>query len=254
MAPMKEFVSLEVTGDRATITLDRPDRHNVIEPADLPGLDRVLDEAAAAPAVRVLVLTASGATFSAGFDIAGIAATDWRANPFEKIADRIAGLSVPTLCALNGSAYGGAVDLALACDFRVGVHGMRLAVPAARIGVAYYVGGVRRLVERFGPGLARRLLLAGEELGAETLAEIGFLDRLVAADELAETTRSMAARLSAGAPLALATMKRLINGISQGALDENQAREAVVRVFGSADAAEGQAAFGAKREPRFQGR
>jgi enoyl-CoA hydratase len=251
---MTGFVSLEVTGKTATIMLDRPARHNVIEPADLPHFARVLDEVAEVPAVRVLVLTGRGTTFSAGFDIAGIANTDWRANPFERIADRIEGLSVPTLCALNGSAYGGAVDLALACDFRIGVHGMRLAVPAARLGVAYYLSGVRRMVERLGPGLARRLLLAGEELSADALAGIGFLDHLVAPEELAKATRSMAARLSAGAPLALATMKRLINGLSRGALDESAAREAVVKVFGSADAAEGQAAFAAKREPKFHGR
>ena len=162
-------------------------------------------------------------------------------------------MAVPTVCALNGDVFGGATDLALACDFRIGVTGMRLAVPAAMLGVHYYLSGLRRFVERLGPDTAKRIFLAGEELGGEELMAVGYLDRLVAPEHLDGAVEALAARLAAAAPLAVRGMKRAINGIARGTLDRAAAEQAILACFESADAAEGAAAFGAKRRPRFDG-
>ena len=135
---MMALAEIEFNGTRATITLDRPAKHNVIEAADLPEFDRLLDAVDAQHDLRVLVITGAGdRTFCAGFDIGDIEGTDWTRNPLEVVVDRLESLSLPTICALNGSVYGGGTDLALACDFRVGVDGMRLRVPAAQLGVSY---------------------------------------------------------------------------------------------------------------------
>ena len=204
--------------------------------------------------MRVLVVTGAGTkTFSSGFDVGDIARTDWRSNPLEKVIDRVEDLAVPTVCALNGDVFGGATDLALACDFRIGVAGMRLAVPAAMLGVHYYLSGLRRFVERLGPDTAKRIFLAGDELGGEELMAVGYLDRLVAPADLDSAVEALAARLAAAAPLAIRGMKRAINRMARGALDRAAAEQAVLACFESADAVEGATAFAAKRRPRFSG-
>ena len=252
---MAPILALSPDGIRATMTLNSPRRHNVITAADLEIFDSVLDAIAAAADVRVLVVTGAGTrTFSSGFDVRDIPRIDWRSNPLERVIDRVEDLAVPTVCALNGDVFGGATDLALACDFRIGVAGMRLAVPAAMLGVHYYLSGLRRFVERLGPDTAKRLLLAGEELGGEELMAVGYLDRLVAPADLGGAVEVLAAQLAAAAPLAVRGMKRAINGIARGALDRAAAEQALLACSESADVAEGAAAFAEKRLPRFSGR
>ncbi|MBY0294937.1 MAG: enoyl-CoA hydratase/isomerase family protein [Methylobacterium sp.] len=122
---------LTVEGAVATIRLNRRRHLNRIEPEDLAALHALLDAVEAAPAIRVLVLTGTGRAFSAGYHLGDIAAR--QAAPaadeapagsgFQRLADRLEDLAVPTVGRLNGSVYGGATDLALACDFRIGVEG-----------------------------------------------------------------------------------------------------------------------------------
>ena len=249
------LAEMEIIGTRATITLNRPAKHNVIEAADLPELSHLLDNIEARRDLRVLVITGTGdKTFSAGFDIGDIESTDWTTNPLEVVVDRLEKLALPTICALNGSVYGGATDLALACDFRIGVNGMRLRVPAAQLGVYYYINGLKRCVERLGPSAARKIFLLGAEISDTSLLDWGYLDELVARQRLAVATAEIADRLAQAAPLAMRGMKRAIVDIVRGSLDESAARDEVVACFKSDDAKEGALAFAEKRAPRFRGR
>jgi enoyl-CoA hydratase/carnithine racemase len=249
------LAEIKFQGARATITLNHPAKHNVIEVSDLPKISRILDEVEANGDLRVLVITGTGhKTFSAGFDIGDIETTDWTTNPLEVVVDRLEKLALPTICALNGSVYGGGTDLALACDFRVGVAGMRLRVPAAQLGVYYYVNGLKRCVERLGPSAARKIFLLGKEINDVDLLAWGYLDDLVTRERLGPTTDEIADRLAQAAPLAIRGMKRAIVDISRGSLDEAAARSEVVACFGSDDAREGALAFAEKRAPRFAGR
>ena len=249
------LAQIDIRGPRATLTLNRPDRHNVIEASDLPEVSHLLDEVEAREDLRVLVLTGAGEkTFCAGFDIGDIESTDWTRNPLEVVVDRLERMALPTVCALNGNVYGGGTDLALACDFRIGIEGMRLRVPAVQLGVYYYISGLKRFVERLGPAATRRIFLLGDEVGGADLLACGYLDRLVARDRLVTRTDEIAERLSRAAPLAMRGMKRAIVDIARGTLDEKSARDEVVSCFGSEDAREGTRAFAEKREPRFTGR
>ena len=161
--------------------------------------------------------------------------------------------SGPTIARLNGSVFGGATDLALACDFRVGVLGMRLRMPAARLGLHYYPSGLRRYVSRLGLSAAKRLFLLADEWDGDELLRIGYLDALVAQDRLDTQVDALAQSLLAGAPLALAGMKASLNEIARGECKLEKLREREARCAASADLKEGLAAYAQKRAPRFRG-
>ena len=130
---------LTVDGARATIRLNRPRHHNRIETSDIAVLCEQFAQIDADRRIRVLVLTATGRTFCAGFNLEELAPEryDERAPGFDRMVDQLEALRVPTVAAVGGSLYGGGTDLALACDFRIGIPGIELMMPAARIGVHY---------------------------------------------------------------------------------------------------------------------
>jgi enoyl-CoA hydratase/carnithine racemase len=248
--------SLEITGERATIRLHRPRHRNRIEPGDIIRLLEHFDTVDANRDLRVLVVAASGPVFSAGFHLGALAEAGEgaaKAPGFDVLVDRFEALRVPTICRLQGSVYGGATDWALAADFRVGVTGMEMLMPAARLGVHYYPSGLRRYVSRLGMNAAKRLFLTAEKLGAEELLRIGYLTHLVAPEALDATVDALAARLAAMAPLAVQGMKRALNEIGHGALDVAACEERARICRDSTDLQEGLAAFREKRDPVFRG-
>ena len=252
---MSDHLRLDIDGQRATITIDRPDKRNILEVADLDHFRTLLDDVDGASEVRALVVTGSGEkAFSAGFAHGDVATTDWRDNPIEKLTNRLEDTRVPTVCAFNGAVYGGAGDLALACDFRIGVAGMKFAMPAARLGVFYNVSGIRRFAARLGPGSARRLLLADETMDADELLRIGYLDWLVPREALQPRVDALVEALAGVAPGAVQGMKRALVEIQRGALDENRVAQEILASFASADMKEGLAAFAERRKPKFIGR
>ena len=245
--------TLSIDGAVARITLSRPEQHNAIEAADVELLRAHLDRIDAEPQVRALVLNAHGPTFCAGASLREIESGALTAARFETLTDRLAAVRVPTICALNGSVYGGGTEIALCCDLRIGVVGMRMSVPAARLGLCYPVGGLRRYVEALGLGAAGRLLLTGEELGAEEMLTVGFLHRLVREEDLMAVTEALAARIASLAPLAVQGMKRILRQIARGQVDEEEAERSVAACAASADLREGLAARRERRDPEFRG-
>lgn len=204
--------------------------------------------------VRVLALTGSGtSTFCAGASLGALESGALTPERFETLAARLANVRVPTVAALNGSAFGGGAELALCCDFRLGVPGMRVAVPAARLGLCYPLGGIRRFVETLGLGAATRLLVGAEELDADELRHVGFLHRIVAPHDLLRAADERAASLAELAPLAAQAMKRLARDAAAGLVDEVEARSLVEACATSADLREGLAARREGRAPRFRG-
>ena len=213
-------MNLSIEGHVARVTLDRPEQHNAIEAQDVARLHAHLATIRAQEDVRVLVLTATGGTFCAGASLAQIASGELTGAMIEGLADDLAGVHVPCVCALNGSVYGGGAELALCCDFRIGVVGSRMAVPAAKLGLAYPLRGVRRYREALGLGVATRLLLGAEELDAAEMLRVGFLQRVVPREELEYATDQLVARLVGLAPLAVQAMKLVLRRSGAGGDDD----------------------------------
>ena len=117
--------------------------------------------------------------------------------------DRLEAMRMPTLCALNGGVYGGATDMALACDFRLGVKGMRFFMPAARFGLHYYPSGLRRYTQKVSPSFAKRAFLLSEEFTDEDLLRVGYLDWLVDRPQFKAKVDETAAKLAGLAPLSM---------------------------------------------------
>jgi enoyl-CoA hydratase len=241
----------------ATITLARPRHLNRLHREDLLALQSHFAALAVQPAVRALVLTGQGRLFCAGFNLDELGEGAGAASDpqlFERTVDALEALPVPSIARLNGGVFGGATDLALACDFRIGVPGMELRMPAARLGLHYYPAGMRRYVSRLGVAAAKRLFLLAETVGADQLLALGFLDELVPAEQLDARVAALAAALAAGAPLAVRGMKQSLDEIARGELDLGRVQARQARCAASADLREGLAAFRERREPRFCGR
>jgi enoyl-CoA hydratase/carnithine racemase len=248
---------LDIDGARATIRLNRPRHLNRLQPDDLDELLKLFDRIEADAAIRVMVLTGTGRAFSAGYDLGSIA--DRAANAeeqtagsaFEVVVNRLEDLAIPTICRINGGVYGGSTDLALACDFRIGVDSGEMFMPAARLGLHYYKSGIRRYVSRLGVDNAKKLFLTAQKIGAAEMLRIGYLTAMVPAEALDQEVDRLAAMLAGNAPVAMRGMKRAINEFARGRLDEEAADRRHRDSMRSAEIKEGIKAFAEKRPPRF---
>jgi len=244
---------LQVDAGVARITLRRPRLANRLTVEDLATLRRFIDEVNSAEAVRVLVLAGEGKHFCSGFDLSALGAVDAGAR-FGELADALEAARPITIARLHGGVYGGAADLALACDFRLGAPAVEMFVPAARIGLHFYAGGLQRFVNRLGLATAKQVLLAGRTLDAPALLGCGYLDQLLPeVDMLDAALSALTAELLAMAPLALLPMKQHLNAIAAGRVDAQRLAADILRARDSADLAEGQAAWAGKRPARFKG-
>jgi enoyl-CoA hydratase/carnithine racemase len=243
--------SLELIDGIARIRLNRPAQRNRLGADDIAVLRGHLAAVADDQAVRIVVFEAVGTVFSAGFDLDALAGGDFGdaedgPGGIGAVGSALAALPQPSIARLHGNVYGGAVDLALACDFRVGVETMELLMPAARIGLHYYRSGLERAVQRIGPDATRLLFVLAEPVGAQALLRLGYLTHLVAPEALDATVDALAARLLANAPLAVRGMKAAIGALAQGALDQVRFVEGLTAAHQSPDFHAALAALGRK--------
>ena len=249
---------LHIESGVATITLNRPAQRNRLENADLKALLGHFETINRAADVRVLVLTANTQgqprpVFCAGYDIGGFDEPGHGSTFFEEIPDALAALRPVTLCALNGSVYGGATDLVLACDLRIGLQGIEWRMPATALGLHYYPSGLHRFVSRFGLAGAKRAFLTARPFTASQLDAMGLFETLVGSDDWATTQQALLQDILALAPLALQETKKSLNEIEAGLADVALMREREHMTGQSADFAEGRKAFAERRQPVFTG-
>jgi enoyl-CoA hydratase len=249
---------LDISGARATIRLNRPKHLNRLQSEDLDELVKLFDRIEAEPAIRVLVLTGTGRAFSSGYDLNSVADRATSASEqqsagsaFEVVVNRLEDLGVPTICRLNGGVYGGSTDLALACDFRIGVDTAEMFMPAARLGLHYYRSGIQRYVTRLGVDNAKRLFLTAQKITAPEMLRIGYLTAMVPSEYLDEEVDKLAVMLAGNAPVAMRGMKRAINEFARGKLDEAAADLRHRESMRGAEIREGIKASAEKRPPKF---
>ena len=247
-------------GGVATVTLDRPDKHNAISYAMWAALGRLMPVLAADEDVDAVVLRGTpGGPFSAGADIAEFRSL--RADPdgarsygeaVEAGEQAVIRFPKPTLALVEGFAIGGGTQLALACDLRVCGDGSRFGVTPAKLGIVYALPSTARLVEVVGSAWARWILLTGDLLPAATALRVGLVHEVVPDEQVEARVYAVAAQVAARAQVSLLGGKAMLDRVVRGRLDEDDEVLAVyAQSWASAEYAEGVAAFLDKRPPDF---
>ena len=249
---------LDIDGPIATLTLRRPSQRNSLNDDDLNTLLAHFETINTNTDIHVVVLRADTtgqkqAVFSAGYNVGGFDNDPMAPLFFEKIPEALERLRPVTICALNGSVYGGATDLVLACDFTVALRGHTWRMPAAALGLHYYPSGLRRYVSRFGLQASKRAFLLGQSTPYEALEELGIFEALVDEQAFEGAVERLVNLLREMAPLALASTKKSLNEIAAGLYNEPSLKERSRHSVFSQDFAEGRAAFAERRSPKFTG-
>lgn len=224
---------LSVVGSVATITLNRPSQHNRLDPSDLGVLQQHIHQVQASDKMQLLVLTGAGTqSFCSGYTLQAVLGQ--LDQEFENTLQYLEDCTVPTLCALNGSAYGGGTDLALCCDFRVGIVGMKAFMPAARFGLHYHPAGMRRYIAHLGLSQAKNFLLTGQTFSDEQLVNCGFLTELVVDQAAVNTSVEQTATALAQCDLGVVrSMKTQMNSIARGDDGASVDRTQYLKTLGS---------------------
>ena len=266
---MSQDLLESLEGGIATLTMNRPEARNAFSLAMMDALSEALPRLACDPAVRLVVLTGTGAAFCAGGDVKGFAAraggaaaeasfdhrvTDLRARM--EVARWLHEMPKPTLAVIPGAAAGAGLSLALACDLRIAADDAKFTTAFAKIGLSGDFGGSYFLNHLVGAARAREMYFTGQVIRGDEAARIGLVNRAVPAAQLAEAARAWAGELAALPTVAIGYMKRNLNAGLQGTLAQVLDAEAIhmIRTFETQDHKGAAAAFVEKRPPAFQGR
>lgn len=212
---------LQRDGAFLRITLNRPAEHNRLDPADVDALAALLDDLHRTPPKALVITGAGERSFCSGYTLQAI--IDELDSRFERMLDSLEALPCVTIAALNGGLYGGATDLALCCDVRIGVPGMRMFMPAARFGLHYYPGGLRRYIARLGLPAASKLMLTAMTVETDELLRIGFIGEAVERDALAARVDAYLQSIETTEPTVVARMKAHLIALAQRHADEPEA-------------------------------
>jgi enoyl-CoA hydratase/carnithine racemase len=250
----------------ARLVIANPQKRNALDHPILDAMTETLAELAAPPSdIRCVVVTGAGGMFSAGYDIGEIPDDEFEeraealvAHPFTQAIDALEAFPFPTLAVLPGHTIGGGLELALACDMRVALAGIRLGMPPAKLGLVYSHTGVRRFIDAIGAARTRELFLLGRYIDATTALTWGLVNRVAEEADLESEGLDIAVELAGNAPLSQRGNKRVIAELLRfrGVLDDDVERELIElrrASFASADMREGMRAFAEKRRPRWRG-
>lgn len=251
-------------GPVAWLRLNRPEAMNAINDSLISDLARALDDVAADPGVRVVVLTGNGRAFCAGGDLKAVA-PNGELDPAHLMAflrrgtatiERLPALTQPVIAAINGVAAAGGLEIAMACDIIVAAESARIGDAHANFGLLPGGGGAARLARIVGPMVAKRLAYTGALVPAADLVGCGLVSEVVPDDRLEIRVAELAAELAGKSPLVLARMKRLIDdSLDQSLTTGLRAELAALNAHAySDDIREGLNAFRDKRTPKYAGR
>lgn len=244
------------------LTINRPDKLNALNSATLDALLAAFESAASDATVRVVVLTGAGPkAFVAGADIAEMAnlrPTEGRDFSLrgQRLMRRIETLPKPVIAMVNGFALGGGLELAMACHLRIAADTAKVGQPEINLGLIPGFGGTQRLLRLAGRSAALELCLLGAPIDATRAAQLGIVNRVVAASDLEAETLKIAEQLAHAAPLALRGTLDAINVGGECGIEEGLQYETAQfgLMFSTDDMHEGTRAFLERRKPVFSGR
>lgn len=261
-APQYETLLVKREAPITKITLNRPHRLNTISPEMIGELSRALTKIEEDKESRCVILTGAGdRAFSAGADVTAFTgitpSTAVEASlRGHDVTSQIERLSKPVVAAINGYAFGGGLELALACDFRIASENAELGQTEINLGLIPGWGGTQRLGRLVGFGRAKELIMTGQRLKADEALKIGLVNKVVSLDKLTEEADALAKKLADGPPIALKLAKYMLNFGTQAPLDValKMESEAFGLILSTKDVMEGVSAFVSKRKPEFKGK
>jgi enoyl-CoA hydratase/carnithine racemase len=255
---MFETLLAEADGPIGHLTLNRPEKLNPLSTATLSELAaaaRWFDEQ---PAVKVVIVSGAGRSFSAGADLAsfgGAQSISMRdaADRGREMAEALEAMRAVSIAAIRGWCVGGGLVLAAACDLRVAADDARFSIPEVDLGIPLAWGGIPRLVREIGPALTKELVLTCRPFDAAEAKSAGFLNRIVPADELDESVLTLARSLAAKASHALFSTKRHVNAVTEqmvGTMRSWSDADGLVTAFSDPECAEARRAYLRARRER----
>jgi enoyl-CoA hydratase len=253
----EHFVRVERQGKVAVVTIAHPPA-NAISRAVIAGVGQALYDAEADPECGAVILTGDGPKFfAAGADITEfLNAGGESIGGGQELTLRMERSRLPIIAAVNGIAFGGGCELALACDVRIAAENARFGQPEIKLGIIPGWGGTQRLPRLIARGVAMEMLLSGDPIDAARAREVGLVNRVVPQAELMAAALELAGRLAQQAPLAVAATKRAVaHGLSESIADGLAVElDHFVQIFTTDDAREGVTAFLEKRPAQWKGR
>jgi len=259
-----EYKNIKVSkedGKIAVITLNRPEALNALNAEVGKDLRNAADVLREDDDVRVIVITGEGRAFAAGADIKELKdaspceARDWARALFDSF-EALGKIPKPVIAAVNGIAFGGGCELALACDFIIASEKAKFGVPEIKIGVFPGAGGMYRLAKAIGIRMAKEMVFVGDPIDASTARSIGLINRVFPADNFLDEVKTVARSIASKSGMTLRLAKQALDEARDAPDPEGVYRDidALGVVFSTPDQKEGMTAFVEKRAPKFAGK